>query len=481
MAVLSALEIYKYARLAGFSPDQAVTMTAVALAESGGDTGAHNPRGEDSRGLWQINVAAHTDLTGTDLYDPFTNAKAAFRVSQQGGDISPWTTTHDGSDARYLDHRAEAEAAARMAGDTARGTWTGTSGYGDPLAAGAGDGGSAAGPADDIALPEAGSGAAVDQFVEAALAQTGDSYVFGAEADPDNADPTTFDCSELVQWAAAQVGVEVTDGSWYQYLAIEEAGTTMSVEEALQTKGALLFWFSEEPSADSGRPGEAHVAISMGDGTTIEARGTQYGVGSWSGEGGRFNYAGFLPGLATATPTLPATPAATVPAATVPAVDTDSDGLVDTTEAGIGTDADDSDTDDDGISDGYELTRTRTDPTKADSDGDGDLDSEELVRGTDPTTADSNLDGRVDTGDTSGDTDDDGLSDLLEKILGTRADSIDSDGDGRTDYLEHSSGLDPLDPLDAATAGDSPAVPAGAVADPLGDLADTDLDGPGDA
>ena len=36
--------------------DDAVTWTAIAMAESGGNTGAHNPRGEDSRGLWQINV-----------------------------------------------------------------------------------------------------------------------------------------------------------------------------------------------------------------------------------------------------------------------------------------------------------------------------------------------------------------------------------------------------------------------------------------
>jgi hypothetical protein len=35
----------------------AATMTAIALAESGGETrSSHNPRGEDSYGLWQINA-----------------------------------------------------------------------------------------------------------------------------------------------------------------------------------------------------------------------------------------------------------------------------------------------------------------------------------------------------------------------------------------------------------------------------------------
>ena len=82
--------------MAGFSPDQSATMTAVALAESGGNSGAHNPHGEDSRGLWQINAAAHPNLRGVDLYDPVENAKAAFRVSRSGADVSPWTTTHGG-------------------------------------------------------------------------------------------------------------------------------------------------------------------------------------------------------------------------------------------------------------------------------------------------------------------------------------------------------------------------------------------------
>ena len=74
----SAREIYRFARMAGFSPDQSATMTAVALAESGGNSGAHNSSGEDSRGLWQINAAAHPNLRSVDLYDPvsYTHLRA---------------------------------------------------------------------------------------------------------------------------------------------------------------------------------------------------------------------------------------------------------------------------------------------------------------------------------------------------------------------------------------------------------------------
>ena len=112
---LGAEEIYAFARGAGFSPDQAVTMTAIALAESGGNPGAHNPNGEDSRGLWQINVAALGNpewVQGLDLYNPRDNAIAAWHVSEQGGDIGPWTVTHADRGSRFLEHADEARQAA---------------------------------------------------------------------------------------------------------------------------------------------------------------------------------------------------------------------------------------------------------------------------------------------------------------------------------------------------------------------------------
>jgi Lysozyme like domain len=59
MARLSVHEILDVALRAGFSPDreEAVIATAIALAESGGDPHAHNPKPPDnSFGLWQINM-----------------------------------------------------------------------------------------------------------------------------------------------------------------------------------------------------------------------------------------------------------------------------------------------------------------------------------------------------------------------------------------------------------------------------------------
>jgi hypothetical protein len=57
-----------------------------------------------------------------------------------------------------------------------------------------------------------------------------------------------------------------------------------------------LFSFSEEPTAGGGRPSQAHVAISLGDGKTIEARGKKYGVGTFDA-GNRFEYGAIIPGL----------------------------------------------------------------------------------------------------------------------------------------------------------------------------------------
>src|SRR6478735_6535796 len=118
MPTYSILQIYEAARSAGFTPQQATTWTAIAMAESGGRVDAHNPDGEDSRGLWQINLNAHDDKWG-DLYDPYNNARAAYEVSHQGTDMRPWTTAHTGStgEAAYFQYLDDVEAVTGVQGD----------------------------------------------------------------------------------------------------------------------------------------------------------------------------------------------------------------------------------------------------------------------------------------------------------------------------------------------------------------------------
>ena len=129
---LGIQEIYEAARAAGFTPDQATTWTAIALAESGGETGALNDSGEHSVGLWQINVSPSVrENVWGNLNDPVVNARAAYDISNHGLDMRPWTTTHashEGTSTDYRTYLDDVSAITGYAGDD-----RGVEGYGSPL------------------------------------------------------------------------------------------------------------------------------------------------------------------------------------------------------------------------------------------------------------------------------------------------------------------------------------------------------------
>lgn len=119
MAKLSAAQIATLARQAGFSSTkkvsgipQDVLAVAVALAESGGDTHAHNSKPPDnSYGLWQINMygglgpARRRQLnlkSNEQLFDAQTNARAAFHVSNLGTSFTPWSVYKSGAFIKHL-------------------------------------------------------------------------------------------------------------------------------------------------------------------------------------------------------------------------------------------------------------------------------------------------------------------------------------------------------------------------------------------
>lgn len=149
-----------------------------------------------------------------------------------------------------------------------------------------------------------------------------------------------------------------------------------------------------------------------------------------------------------------------------PGVDSDGDGLSDTSELGLGTDPDNPDTDGDGIWDGSErcefvnqsdpticdtITQlpgqdnyfgwTNTNPLLADSDGDRINDNVELdgtYGNLDPSNADSDSDGLVDGDEVFGfrvTLDINGVI-FTTSLITTSADVSDTDGDGRLDGEE---------------------------------------------
>jgi len=105
---LSFDEILQLATNAGFGCD-GQTAAAIALAESGGDPDAYNPEtqanapeGEGSYGLWQIYHNKHKEFTPDQLRDPQTNANEAFKIYNDAGGFSPWSTFKSGAYQEFL-------------------------------------------------------------------------------------------------------------------------------------------------------------------------------------------------------------------------------------------------------------------------------------------------------------------------------------------------------------------------------------------
>lgn len=100
--ILSASQIADYARRAGFPESLIPTMTAISLAESGGNPSSRLfTSREDSRGLWQINIKAHPEFAAYDLTNPQANADAAYAVWKKQG-LNAWTTYTTGAYKSFL-------------------------------------------------------------------------------------------------------------------------------------------------------------------------------------------------------------------------------------------------------------------------------------------------------------------------------------------------------------------------------------------
>lgn len=138
----------------------------------------------------------------------------------------------------------------------------------------------------------------VEDWILWMLGRKGDPYLYGAENAPGEVAPgTPADCSELLQWAGDSAGVTpaIPDGSYQQWDHIANHGTVLTVAMALTIRGAALF-----TEFDLNGPG--HVAVNLGDGTTIEARGKAWGIGSFPATTARFQGAGLFPGIDYTTP-----------------------------------------------------------------------------------------------------------------------------------------------------------------------------------
>lgn len=102
-------ETLSFRQIAGVVEDvglPCVSGTAIAYAESGGDTNVNSQfPGEDSRGLFQINEVHGFDFNWDDAY---ANAQMAKDIYQSAGGWGPWGAYTNGSYQQYVDEASAA-------------------------------------------------------------------------------------------------------------------------------------------------------------------------------------------------------------------------------------------------------------------------------------------------------------------------------------------------------------------------------------
>lgn len=116
MSNLDAAQLLRINYNAGFRGSALINMTAIQLAESGGNPGAvnNNPgTGDLSYGISQINMYGNLGparlkqysniiSTPTDLLNPLNNARIAYSLSNHGKSFTPWSTYKNNAYRHYL-------------------------------------------------------------------------------------------------------------------------------------------------------------------------------------------------------------------------------------------------------------------------------------------------------------------------------------------------------------------------------------------
>ena len=93
--ILTEAEIKSCIRRAGFRGIDLNAAARIAFCESSWNPSAHNTQGEDSRGLFQINVNAHPQYLSVDLFDPQINCNIAYELySKRNNTFQDWTCAH---------------------------------------------------------------------------------------------------------------------------------------------------------------------------------------------------------------------------------------------------------------------------------------------------------------------------------------------------------------------------------------------------
>lgn len=106
---ISIVDARLYAENAGFTGPDIDTIVQIAQAESSLDPACINDNvnsaGEvtsTDRGILQINDKYHPEVGDYDAFNPVMAFRAAYAISSEGADFSPWVAFNNGS---YLNYR----------------------------------------------------------------------------------------------------------------------------------------------------------------------------------------------------------------------------------------------------------------------------------------------------------------------------------------------------------------------------------------
>jgi len=278
---------------AGFKGDALRTAWAIAKRESSGRPEAYNGNagtGDKSYGLFQINMLGNLGPSrrksyglkaDEDLLDPATNARVAYAMSKGGKDFGAWgigpnayrkmpALDFSGFPGGGAAPAAAALPALQPGKTTSPSRSLSSSFYDDDNPFASVFGAAPVGkntpdnPFFKVKPPAPGKTklANVNRVVEGdnigaqavrqAATQLGDKYVFGANSV--GADPTSFDCSSLVQWSYAQLGIKIPRD-------------TVGQQAALPLKS----WKDLQPGDPIYRRSGGHVVIYAGNGKVIAA------------------------------------------------------------------------------------------------------------------------------------------------------------------------------------------------------------------
>lgn len=296
----------QYLKAAGFKGDALRKAWAITQRESGGRPDAYNPNrstGDDSYGLFQINMLGNLGparlkqfglKSNKDLFDPYTNARVAYQMSKGGTDWGAWAVGPNAYKGAPADAQSKFQQFYNMwdpnkAGKTASGPPNVDSPasvaqtQANPqdgrkqaqaallgMALNLSTGGSvdsnifarnmrAVDPKGTVepptvktptgeAIPTA-PNPKINQVLAAAHEQVGKPYVFGS-----GPDTSSFDCSDLIQYAYKQAGINIPRVTYDQI----KTGKTVRWGEF--QPGDLIF---------SNKGG--HVVMYVGNGKVIAA------------------------------------------------------------------------------------------------------------------------------------------------------------------------------------------------------------------